>query len=441
MQKILQSHLVGGTQESHVKWLSDEIDAPVGGVVVDAGCGYGEVARLMSLLRPDVSFDLINPDLSQLELAPIGSRFRLHDTGYESMPMSEESADCVLFAYSMGFGDWRRGLREAWRVLKPGGKLLCYEPHGVEAEFVDRFGYYQPSETFCPPGFDLVKRVYPDADSGECERFIAAAGQQDEFDATFAKCHPVLHVFVKDEDPSYLRPKMALQFSGGKDSIALLLLNRDCLDDLIVYFLDTGDTNPETLAVVEWAENLAPNFVRINSPVEATWRNFGYPSDIVPFSSSDCAAAIGVRKTLLLQDRYNCCFRTIMAPLHQRMLDDGVTTIIRGQKDADDHKGPYRSGQTDEANGFTFIYPLESWTDQQVFDYINEAGGPLPNFYRDGYEHVGDCLRCTAWLTGRRGEYLKKNHPAAFQEYRLRLIQIRDAITPSVAHLMQDLEV
>lgn len=56
----------------------------------------------------------------------------------ESVPLRDESVDCVLLTYTLcTIPDWEKALSEMHRVLKPGGKLLFCE-HGLapDAEVV-----------------------------------------------------------------------------------------------------------------------------------------------------------------------------------------------------------------------------------------------------------------------------------------------------------------
>ena len=68
----------------------------------------------------------------------------------------------------------------------------------------------------------------------------------------------------------------------------------------------------------------------------------------------------------------------IMVPLHNRVVTDGNTTIIRGQKTCDKHKSPLRDG--DVVDGLTFEFPIEDWTDEQVMQYLIREGCADPPY-------------------------------------------------------------
>lgn len=229
--------------------------------------------------------------------------------------------------------------------------------------------------------------------------------------------------------------KAALQFSGGKDSLALLHVMREHLDKITVYWLNSGDPYPETLAAVEYCKSIAPNFVEVTSDVQAQIQAFGVPSDLVPCSATQAgiAAAGG---SALIQSRYDCCARTIMLPLHARMHEDGVTLLIRGQKNADHYKGQLRSG--DKLDGFEFYYPLEDWSDEQVFQYLKDNNVPIPAYY-EVLSSGPDCMCCTGWWEEGRSRWLR-HYPRQFETYQQRLSMIQVAVMPHISAFNQEIE-
>jgi phosphoadenosine phosphosulfate reductase len=233
--------------------------------------------------------------------------------------------------------------------------------------------------------------------------------------------------------------RIAFQFSGGKDSTAALLLLRPHWDRMTVYWLDSGDAFPETRRVIEAVRGLGvPWFSRIDGRVREVIERFGPPSDLVPFGHSEAAHDMMVATGPRLQDRSLCCLRSKMLPMHQAMVDDRITLLIRGQKNADRFKGPHRSG--DVVDGIELLYPIENWSDGRVLDYLRaEMPDVLPLY--QWLDKSGDCMSCSAWLGDRRGEYLAQRHPVAFAEYRRRLDLIAGACAPVVGRIYQSVTV
>lgn len=214
----------------------------------------------------------------------------------------------------------------------------------------------------------------------------------------------------------------ALQFSGGKDSLACLFLLREQLDNVTVYWMNAGDTPPETKAVVDAVRQWVPRFVEVTSDVK-NWRETnGYPTDLLPANSH----FIGVQHGLggvQLTNRFDCCYHNLMAPLHQRMVDDGVDAVIRGTKSCDGGRVPVE-GPTPF---YEVILPIKTWSHQVVFDFLESVGAPKNSIYDHHYKiSAPECMGCTAWWGEGKPEYLRAKHPELLEPYRqhLRVIKL-----------------
>lgn len=226
--------------------------------------------------------------------------------------------------------------------------------------------------------------------------------------------------------------KPALQFSGGKDSLACLYLLRAHLDDLTVYWVNAGDGCPETLAVIDQVRPLIPHFVEINTDVQGWRRENGLPSDVVPANGTLLGLAYGMGETRIC-GRFDCCYQNLMRPMHERMLADSVDAVIRGTKQSDTGTIP-AEGKTEF---YDVLLPLRDWTHAEVFRYLEHVSAPVNPIY----EHfksmsAPECFGCTAWWGDGKAEYLKARHPAEYQEHRIKL----ESIARSVAPHLRDFE-
>lgn len=225
--------------------------------------------------------------------------------------------------------------------------------------------------------------------------------------------------------------RVAFQFSGGKDSTALLLLLKPYWDLFTVYYCDTGDAHPETIALVEGFKAQLPHFEWVSGRSLEVRASLGIPADVVPWNASSAAYQLGMASTRPIIDRLTCCYHSMMQPLHERMVADKVTLILRGQKSVDQVKGPLQSGEI--VDGFEFCYPIQHLSDEDCFQVMREHNVAIPSYYTSGLVKSGDCLTCTAWTDKEnRGAYLRKHFPDLYDDYRANIIDIAVAVKESV---------
>lgn len=229
--------------------------------------------------------------------------------------------------------------------------------------------------------------------------------------------------------------KPALQFSGGKDSLACLYLLRDQLDKLTVYWVDAGDGCPETHAVIEAVRPWIPHFVVVKSDSRKWRENNGIPSDVVPSSCHPMGVAYGMGRQRI-SNKFDCCIHNLMLPMHQRMLADGVDLVIRGTKLADTGVVP-ADGPTED---YTVCLPIKDWSHEDVFAYLKEVGAPTNPVY-DFFKGISapECLSCTAWWDDGKAAYLKERHPAQYEAYQGSLREIAFEIQKHVGDLVGEL--
>lgn len=228
--------------------------------------------------------------------------------------------------------------------------------------------------------------------------------------------------------------RIALQVSGGRDSIACLYLLKPYWDRLTVYWLDTGAAYPETVALMQRIRDMVPNFARIEGRQPQTIEEFGIPSDIVPASGTPFGV-YAADNGQLIQDRYSCCMRSIMFPMHERMIADEITLIIRGQKDADRLKSKTRSGNV--IDGIEFLFPIEDWDARKVMRFLEEEGAPIPRFY-EMLSGAPDCMTCSAYWEEGAAKYLRRYHYDQYLANQARLDVINRAVGEHIAAFNQE---
>lgn len=235
----------------------------------------------------------------------------------------------------------------------------------------------------------------------------------------------------------YRHEKVAFQLSGGRDSTAALYLLRDYWPRITVYHLDTGDhfpTTRKTVALIEAdLEDDGFCLTRIPSSSRSLREQYGMPSDVVPVDNHSELGRMVSGSEIKIQSRYECCIRSLMMPMHQRMIDDGVTMIIRGQRDDEYVTPPFRSGES--GGGFEFLYPVQDWTGDQVADFLKANNLPVADFYEFGAKHGSDCMGCTAWWDDGRAPYMRKKHPKEYAILVERVTSIRSEVMRQLSRM------
>lgn len=123
--RLLQIHRFSEMDSLHTKILMEVFDPETNAQIADVGCGVGELAELMSIQRPDLSFILVNPSQAQLEVCPQG--FRMLQGSAEDTHLNTGLTDAVMYSYVLGHIDIPLALKECARVLKPDGKIYVYD--------------------------------------------------------------------------------------------------------------------------------------------------------------------------------------------------------------------------------------------------------------------------------------------------------------------------
>lgn len=221
----------------------------------------------------------------------------------------------------------------------------------------------------------------------------------------------------------------ALQYSGGKDSRAVLHMYREQLKDIIVVWMDAGNAYPEVYADMALMTRKVPNFliVRANQPKQVAEN--GYPSDVVPMNFSPLGRSF-LGGSLKVQSTFGCCSANIWQPMQQAMTMLGIKRIIRGQRDTDEYKNSaFRHGAV--LNGIECVAPLQDWTEEQVFQYLRANSVEVPAYYLN--EKTGrDCWSCTGYL--RHNAARIKNLPTPQREEVVRRLKvISDAVAAEMA--------
>lgn len=126
--QVFQGAMLADTEAEHCRVLFDLFQPT--GTVVDLGCGIGGVGHAFKQMAPELTVIGVTNSELQVSHALPGVDVRLADMAQTGLP--DACADVVMFCESFGYAPARRLLDEAYRLLKPGGRL-CIKDFGFRA--------------------------------------------------------------------------------------------------------------------------------------------------------------------------------------------------------------------------------------------------------------------------------------------------------------------
>lgn len=215
--------------------------------------------------------------------------------------------------------------------------------------------------------------------------------------------------------------KKLLWYSGGKDSLAVLLLLRSQWDseDFHVAWVDTGNQFPEVYEHMDIVKAYVKNFHVLKSDTAEWQREHGQPVDLLPTSKDKTGQYIyGETDYRPYVSRWECCKANIWDPMTEFMTKHHPEVVYRG--DRSEERAP---GQR-EAEGITVVTPIFGWSRKDVMDYLLRNARKYGLFQSRHTLHEGsslDCTTCTAYHCEHkeRLKYLKEHHPGLYEANRV----------------------
>lgn len=227
--------------------------------------------------------------------------------------------------------------------------------------------------------------------------------------------------------------RVALQFSAGKDSLACLKLLKPYWNRIVVLWANGGNPYPETVEYMDDVWQKVPNLVELVGEQREWTLQHGMPVDVMPVSASAFGPSMSAKPAPLVQPFNQCCAHNLWNPMAKWIMDNNVTGLIRGQKNADSLKPPYHSG--DMLGDIELFHPIESWTDEQVYEFLGED---IPASYKRGLTSSLDCMNCTAYVKENKNRLkdLDLIYPPAAKQIR----EIHQFLREELSSHLNDLE-
>lgn len=204
--------------------------------------------------------------------------------------------------------------------------------------------------------------------------------------------------------------KVAVAFSGGKDSEIVLYLSLQVNPNAPVVFNNTGVEYPETVRFVarlaeEWDLNLT-----VTHPEKSFWdcvEQYGFPQ--------------GSKRRAHGNKAY-CCYWLKEKPMLLAIREKGWLAYCTGNTAVESWQRMFRA----KSHGICFnykkwnickVHPILWWKEEEVFAFIQNEGLPLNEAYTKGAKRVG-CLPCTAYAKWE--QEMQRVNPKLYQLIKLR---------------------
>ena len=200
--------------------------------------------------------------------------------------------------------------------------------------------------------------------------------------------------------------KVAVAFSGGKDSLVVLHIAWQLQPDVLVVFNNTGVEYPETVSyIAEIAEQWKLNLM-VTRPEKTYW-------DVVGKSGYDT----GKRGK-----QSDCCYWVKEKPMKAVIKACGIEAELTGITAVENRTRMFNARDYGTCHYSTKtktqrIHPILWWTPDEVREYITSQELPMNPVYAKGAERVG-CMPCTAHKFWE--EQMRKVNPKLYEIIKLR---------------------
>lgn len=197
-------------------------------------------------------------------------------------------------------------------------------------------------------------------------------------------------------------------YSGGKDSLAVLMLLKPHLEKVDVVWVNTGDPFPEVLSHMRKVREFVPHFTELKSDVRSFVEANGFPVDVVDTKRTAFGNYAFGPTEYKVCSRFACCGENLWEPMTNYILDHGVDCVIRADR------GEERARGIDRVSGVDFVFPIFDWDCARVKAFIRNAPADL---YEERHELTHgsslDCVCCTAYNSDwpSRKVYLRDKFP------------------------------
>lgn len=205
--------------------------------------------------------------------------------------------------------------------------------------------------------------------------------------------------------------KVAVAFSGGKDSEVVLYLCLQVTPNVPVIFNNTGVESPETVRFIASLEQAWGLNLIVTHPEKSFWdcvEEYGFPKQ----SKRRGVANRGAR----------CCYWLKEKPMLLAIRKNGWFGFFTGETAVESWQRMFWARDRGiclhlKKERACKIKPILWWTEDEVWQFIHRNGLPINEAYQKGAHRVG-CMPCTAYKNWE--EQLQKTNPNLYRIIKLR---------------------
>ena len=179
---------------------------------------------------------------------------------------------------------------------------------------------------------------------------------------------------------SHFNGKIALSSSLGLEDQVLTRMITNLSPETEIFTLDTARLFPETYDLIDLTAKKYKTKIKVYFPDADDIENMVAEKGMNLFFDS-------------IENRKLCCGLRKLKPLAKALngLDAWITGLRRDQAVT---RTEMKVVEWDENNGLIKINPLINWSEQDVWDYINNHNIPFNPLHKKGFASIG-CQPCT----------------------------------------------
>ena len=138
---VFQFYLFSDNEYEHIKTLYDMINPRNNSIILDMGCGTGEIGHVFKKINPTINY--IGITNSEMQYKISANKIKTFYGDYHNIPLRDSSVDIIVFFEAFGHGDAISLLKEVKRVLKKGGLVFFKDFFSKSFTIYNKFWDYK----------------------------------------------------------------------------------------------------------------------------------------------------------------------------------------------------------------------------------------------------------------------------------------------------------